>query len=502
MLHHVFDQSLAKSPHAPAVMHENGVVFSYQEIDALARHYAQKLAQHPSLITRPYVGVLSSVQASSIACLLAILRMGLAYVPLDDTSPPDRLALIQARTQMPVIFCEERLSAQHLSLLQSTSALSLGTYQTPPTPELQDHPTPFHPEVLSNLAYILHSSGSTGVPKGIMLTHHNARTFVDWMHKEFQPTSLDIFMARAPLKFDLSVWDIFNAFKAGACVACFDNTPQRSHKAYVDFMRAVKATFLYTTPSTLRALLHHGALENLSLKTVMYAGEPFTPAHLKTVMEALPGVPFANIYGPTETNIITYHWIQKPPQTLDPIPLGRVVDDTEILVVDPDTHTVCSIGELGELWCRGGTVTLGYLGDLEKTAQALAQSPILPYPALMWRTGDFGFLDKDGLLHYRGRRDHCVKVLGHRIELGEIESVLSQLSDLEVAVITAHPHEKLGHWLKAHYKRKPSSSLTEQDLQAHLRAKLPPSMQPHEWVEIADIPYTSSGKIDRIRLAS
>jgi non-ribosomal peptide synthetase component F len=153
----------------------------------------------------------------------------------------------------------------------------------------------------------------------------------------------------------------------------------------------------------------------------MYAGEPFPVPQLKKLMDLLPQTKFANIYGPTETNIITYYWIDPIVEGQTTIPLGEVVDDTEILVVSDDAKRVCEPNELGELWCRGGTVTLGYMGMPEKTKELLVQSPFHPYPCTFCRTGDFGFRDGKGMLHYRGRKDHMIKVKGYRIELGEIE---------------------------------------------------------------------------------
>lgn len=214
-------------------------------------------------------------------------------------------------------------------------------------------------QVSNDLAYVLHSSGSTGVPKGIMLTHRNARAFVDWMQKEFQVTEKDVVMSRAPLKFDLSVFDIFNTLKVGAKLVCYDWRVRREgaqkHLDYVKLIERTEATFLYTTPSTFITLMNHGQLgvNHNALRTIMYAGEPFPIPQIRQLKDLLTNTNIANIYGPTETNIITYYWINNLPDECQTIPLGKVVDDTEILIVCPEEERVCEPEELGEIWCRG-----------------------------------------------------------------------------------------------------------------------------------------------------
>ena len=172
----------------------------------------------------------------------------------------------------------------------------------------------------------------------------------------------------------------------------------QKHRSYVELMERTKATILYTTPSTFISLMNHGGLgeAQLNLSRIMYAGEPFLVPQLQKLMRLLPHTRIANIYGPTETNIITYYWIDHIDDSTTAIPLGHVVDDTEILVVSEDKTRVCSADEIGELWCRGGTVTSGYFGMPEKTKEQLVQSPFHTYPCYYWRTGDYGFRDARG----------------------------------------------------------------------------------------------------------
>lgn len=521
LLHDVFTETLKKSPSAAAVVMEGGRTVSYADMNTLANRFAAVLKSFkPSVLGAPFVGIMAPVHIESIAAVLGALKIGCAYVPLDEYSPTERLAKIVDNTKLDVICIDSNLYAQHAALfdhpnikkviLLNNDAAVAKTAKTVTFDVVAQAASTEPPElnqVCDDLAYILHSSGSTGVPKGIMLTHRNARTFTDWMHREFQMTAKDVIASRAPFKFDLSVFDIFNAFQAGAKLVCFDwnrkRAEDRRHADYTALLQSEGVTVLYTTPSTFISLLNRGNLAEtkLKLRTIMYAGEPFPPAQLKKVMEALPGTRVANIYGPTETNIITCYWVPEPPKTNDPIPLGAVVEDTEIIVVADDHKRICNPGELGELWCRGGTVTLGYLGMADKTRDCLVQSPFHPYPALFWRTGDFGFRDEAGCLHYRGRRDHMVKVKGFRIELGEIEIALSQHANLDEFCVVAVPDEKYGNRLYCHYAPLKGKVANEDDVKSFLATKVPEYMVPFAFRKWETLPKTSSGKIDRVLLA-
>lgn len=522
LLHDVFLETVKKSPQATAVYLEGGKRYTYKNLNQLANQFAHCFKKlKSSTREQPFVGILSAVSPASIAAVLGALKIGCSYIPLDEYSPVERLLKILKNTKLDVIVMDPVWFKTHQELLSAETLkkvifLAPGTipsrfrskiipYETILKNGVSE-PLPLN-QVCDDLAYILHSSGSTGIPKGIMLTHRNARTFVDWMHKEFKLTKKDVVMSRAPFKFDLSVFDIFNTFKAGAKLVCFDWNRERpsdeKHVAYVRLMKNQKASILYTTPSTFITLLNRGGLEKarVPLREIMYAGEPFPTPQLRKLQQALPKTRIANIYGPTETNIITYYWVDSLPSDDSPIPLGTEVEDTEILVVSEDGKRVCAPNELGELWCRGGTVTIGYLGMDEKTAAHLVKSPFHRFPTWFWRTGDYGYRDEHAVLYYRGRKDHMVKVKGFRIELGEIESALAQHPDLDEFVVVAIPDEKYGNRLHCFYSLLQNKTLSEQALKSFLQTKIPEYMVPFKFFPMNVLPKTSSGKIDRVLLA-
>lgn len=521
-LHDVFFKSEHLFANHKAIINENGESLTYHELYLLANKFANYLKTLEEINSSVFIGILATVHSKSIAAILGILNIGKAYVPLDESSPCHRLKHIVNNAKINTIIVDANFVDKHQQLLQEKNikhvillndlledsfnlTKKLITFKT--VSKCIDSKVKNINKVSDDLAYILHTSGSTGIPKGIMLSHRNARTFVDWMQKEFQLTPADIVMSRAPFKFDLSIFDIFNTLKAGATLVCFDwlkKNRENKHADYVNLLEKYQATILYTTPSTFISLMNKGNIsdKNLHLRTVMYAGEPFPMPYLRKLQKALPNTKIANIYGPTETNIITYHWVNDNTTKGKDVPLGRVVDDTEIIVVSADKKRICEPNEVGELWCRGGTVTLGYLGLQEKTNEHLVDSPFHQYPMKFWRTGDYGYYDEYGILHYRGRKDHMVKVLGYRIEIEEVESALATIPCIEHFCVVPIQDEKYGNRLycfysTTHNKNYPTNYLIEQ-----LSNTLPPYMIPYKFIFKDNLPKTSSEKIDRIALTN
>lgn len=517
LLHHLFTLTALNKPNNTAIICESGESISYRNLNSLANKFANAFNNLKDDVRgKPYVGIISPVHIQSIAAILGVLKIGCAYVPLDEYSPTERLEYIINNTGLDIIVIDSNLYHKYCKLFskdQIKKFIIIGDSVTinvedekyiPLNSILQedDEDPRSIVRVSDDLAYILHSSGSTGIPKGIMLTHRNALTFVNWMQKEFKLTQNDKIMSRAPFKFDLSVFDIFNTFNIGATLICFDwnkkREEEKKHVEYVKLMEREGATILYTTPSTYICLMNRGNLKEtkLRLREIMYAGEPFPVPQLRKLMILLPNTRIANIYGPTETNIITYYWINTLPNDDSCIPLGKVVDDTEIIIVSEENNRICSPNEIGEIWCRG-TVTMGYLGMPEKTKEHLVKSPFHEYPAYFWRTGDYGYRDETDCLYYKGRKDHMVKVKGHRIEIGEVETAIAQYPYIDEYVVVAVPDEKYTNRLYCHYSTCKDQSVSEENMRNFLLAKLPEYMIPYKFINLNTLPKTSSGKVDR-----
>lgn len=506
----------SRTPHNVAVFDEAIGEISYGSLASYAEDVALLLSTFNLDRGREgYITILSSVCTESIAGLLGTLRAGFAYVPLDEKSPARRNLSILRGTKCQLLLLHEDYDHLLPSLLSEQGDLRIVVKmlrgRDPSDWEvftIKDWSgTPRRSaRVTDDLAYILHTSGSTGVPKGIMLTHHNALAFTDWMQHEFKLTMEDRVMSRAPLKFDLSVFDIFNPLSVGASIICYDWHKQREqgqeHKAYVKLLEESKATILYTTPSTIMSLIDRGELgvRNHTLRRIMYAGEPFPTARLCRAKERLPDTAISNIYGPTETNIITYYHLPSKISEGDEIPLGVEVHDTEIVVVDPSTHTECPPGVEGELWCRGATVCKGYFCQEELTRSHLVQSPFHRYPTYYWRTGDYGRRDKEGILYYHGRKDALLKIKGYRIDLGDVEGAVARHPRLQEGTAVPILNQSGEKTLALAYSTLDGRAIQEAELTEFLTTLLPPYMIPTLFIHYSELPKTSTGKVDRVHL--
>ncbi|MGL6002931.1 MAG: AMP-binding protein [Plesiomonas sp.] len=524
LLHHAFHQRVKEMPTAPALISEHGAITTYNELNRIANQFKQAISstRASTYAGQTFIGILSNVNVGSVAALLGVLKMGKSYIPIDTLYSPIQLQRIIKETKMVTLVADRVMLEKYQPYLMNCTLETMIIFDESGVPELYaleaGKMTPCSYDIHHNidcletknqpsdsLAYILHTSGSTGTPKGIMLSHRNALTFVRWMQKEFQLTKKDKVISRAPLKFDLSVFDIFNTLSVGAAIIYFDWNRNRDknlkHKDYVRLLEREKATLLYTTPSTLITLIEKGGLFNKknNLRTIMYAGEPFPVAKLRKLCELTTETKIANIYGPTETNIITFHWVQECDLLNDSIPLGYEIDDTEIIIVTDNGKHICQNNEIGEIWCRGGTVTLGYLNQPDLTKECLVTSPFHPYPAQFWRTGDYGYKDTKGVIHYKGRRDHIYKINGYRIEIGEIEEVTARLPHVHESCIVINKSGETGSII-CHYSLNDGAIFNQEKVVEIMSTYLQAYKIPHHFIQHDELPKTSSGKIDRVRL--
>jgi amino acid adenylation domain-containing protein len=354
----------------------------------------------------------------------------------------------------------------------------------------------------SDLAYLLYTSGSTGSPKGVMLTHRNALAFVEWTVDRFGVRSEDRLSSHAPFHFDLSVFDLYGAAMAGASLHLMAPGEESLGASMAQFIRERDISVWYSVPSALVALADAAEPADLeSMRVVLFAGEVFPVKHLRRLRELVPGARLANLYGPTETNVCTYFEVgEELPEGDRPLPIGRACENQEVFALDDELRPVAD-GRVGELWVRGPTLMKGYWGDPELTAQRLRQNPLHDrYPDPAYGTGDLVRRLSGGAYEFLGRRDHQIKSRGYRIELGEVEAALLSHPDVREAAVVAVPEERIGHELVAYVACE--TALESLELKRHCSRALPRYMIPASIVVERSIPHTSTGKIDRQNLAA
>ena len=516
LVHDLVVNSAERVPERTAVV-DGERSLTYGELDASANRLAHLLAAH-GVRHGDRVGLYLEKSLEAVVGIYAILKAGATYVPLDPAAPPARLGAIARDAGLRCLVTGTEKADQWESLVAEGAPLEvlvvLNATDEMAGPDgvqiltssalgaLPDDSPSDVPRSNADLAYILYTSGSTGVPKGVMLSHLNAMAFVDWAAEEFQVTEADRLSSHAPLHFDLSVLDLYVAARVGAAVVLVPAQLALFPVELASWIRDAEITVWYSVPSILTLLVLRGRLDEVELpklRTVLFAGEVFPTKHLHRLVELLPGVRFANLFGPTETNVNTWYevprWEGEPPAS---IPIGKAITDVDVFAVRED-GTIAPEGEVGEMYVRGPTVMQGYWGDEERTAKTLLRdwNGESDYPT--YRTGDLAYVDENGDWIFLGRRDSQIKSRGYRIELGDIEAALNQHPGVVECAVVAIPDEVVSNRIKAFVVTR--SELGTDDLNRFCGERIPRYMAPELYEFRAELPRSSTGKIDRRTLA-
>nr|ACN69986.1 proline adenyltransferase [Streptomyces antibioticus] len=480
-LHQLLVDTAAKEPDRLAVA-GTAARLTYAELDSTANALAHRLR---ALGVGPgdRVVLWSDKSPAVVAAMQAVLRLGAAYVPADGALPIARVAAMADDCSAAALLAPaDRLAPVADVLGPRCPAADLAQRPDPAAEPLNALVAP------DDLAYILYTSGSTGAPKGVCISHRNARAFVDWAVEELAPGPQDRFSNHAPFTFDLSVLDLYAAFSAGASVHLIPSELAYAPEQLVEFLHDRQITVWYSVPSALTLMMRDGGLLDRpaprALRTVLFAGEPF-PLPGVRALAGWTDARLLNLYGPTETNVCTRHEVR--PTDLDgdrPLPIGTAVSGDRAWAEGPDGR-LAAPGEEGELLVDGPTVMLGYWGGEPHTG---------PY-----RTGDLVRPLPDGSFAYLGRRDHMVKVRGHRVELGEVESVLALHPDVAEAaavVVGSGMDGRLVAFVVPEPDRRPGVL----SLVRHAAQRLPRYMVADEVRVLPGLPRTRNGKVDRLAL--
>ncbi|MFD0370484.1 amino acid adenylation domain-containing protein [Streptomyces sp. NPDC127114] len=486
-LHELVEEQAARTPDAVAAETEDGSL-TYRELVGRSRALAARL-RADGVAAGQVVGVYDERSLDLVVALLAVMTAGAAYVPLDPELPDSRVEFQIADSGARVVLTRSDLAGR----LAGTGARVLAVDELLPTlPEsgpLRGTATP------EDTAYVIYTSGSTGRPKGVAVPHRGVVNRLLWMQEEYGLGADDRVLQKTPFTFDVSVWEFFWPLLTGAVLHLAAPGAQRDPRALADVIRRHRVTTVHFVPSMLDLFLADPTSRDLpALRRVLCSGEALRSETVGRFFELHgDGPELHNLYGPTEASIDVTYWRCTPEDAHRPVPIGRAVANTSLYVLDREGRPLPH-GIAGELHIGGVQVATGYLNRPELTAASFVDNPF--GPGRLYRTGDLAVLREDGVVLYRGRLDHQVKVHGFRIEPGEIESALLGHPAVGQAVVTAPlgsdgQRQLVAHLVPEHDAPEPA------ELRDWLRERLPAYMTPAHFVTLDALPLLSNGKLDR-----
>jgi amino acid adenylation domain-containing protein len=493
----------AATPDAPAIVEEDRVT-SFRELFEQSAALALRFVEH-GVQKQDRIALVLPKTTEAIVSVFASLLAGAVYVPIHPQWPKERIETTLAD-------CGARLVIEGASEGKSEGKSESKSFP----PRISDRETgasiPWQstPEALTRMAhargdslpradagdpaFILFTSGSTGRPKGVVLSHRAVSAFVKWSAREFQICPTDRIACPSPLSFDLSTFDIFNMALCGATCVLVPGYIVWMPRFLVQFVRQARITCWYSVPSILAGMLQDGRLaehDYPGLRVILFAGEVFAGPDVARLQAAIPQAVCANLYGPTETNVVTWYRVPRDFDGSQPLPIGHPCPYATVMVDAPT----------GELLAGGDSLMSGYWGRSEETQRAFVTLAGKRY----YRTGDRVSVAPDGSYFFLGRLDRQVKRRGFRIELGEIEAALVRQKDiLEAAAVAAEvnvDNGQIGTCITAFVRARSAGAVTLVEAKAHCARTLPPYMLPDRIVFLNAMPKGSRGKIDYTALA-
>jgi amino acid adenylation domain-containing protein len=486
----LFEEQAERTPQARALMAHDGR-FTYVELDRRSNqlaHYLQSLEIGPER----RVGIALPRSAAMIIAALAVLKAGGAYVPIDPAYPPQRFRQLAEDSRVSVLLTQrvvpEGLNSQSIAIIPLENHWGRVATMPQHVPESSANS--------SNLAYLIYTSGSSGKPKGVMVSHENVvhSTHARLSYYAQQP---ERFLLLSPFSFDSSVAGIFWTLLSGGELWLPPEGTQQNVARVAEFVRHAGITHMLALPSLYKSVLLHATQDELkSLRTVIVAGEACPPELVREHFHRLPGASFFNEYGPTEATVWCTVHEAGPSRPAGTVPIGKAIRQTEIHILDSQMRPARP-PELGEIYIGGPQLARGYLARPDLTAERFVPDPFAGIPgARLYRTGDLGTLAPDGEIEFLGRIDQQVKIRGYRIELGEIEAAVREHPEVREAVV-AGKNDGQGHQRLVAYVVPKAGEVDVAGLRRFLLQVLPEYMTPATFVVLGSLPVNANGKLDR-----
>ncbi|MEH2235106.1 non-ribosomal peptide synthetase [Nostoc sp.] len=499
-IHQLFEAQVEKTPDAVALIFNNQHL-TYRDLNSRANQLAQHL-QSQGVGTEILVGICIERSLEMVVALLAILKAGGAYVPLDLGYPQERLAFMLSDTQVSVLLTQKELVAKlptHTAFVICLDA-DWNALPNPTGGIAQNKKENLSTSVTAdNLAYVMYTSGSTGIPKGVSVIHRGVVRLVketNYAHL----TDEEVILQLAPISFDASTFEIWGCLLNGGRLIIYPpHTPSLEELGQI--IQQYQVTTLWLTAGLFHLIVDEKIDVLKSLRQLLAGGDVLSVPHVQKFLQRIENCQLINGYGPTENTTFTCcYTITAPLQPGVSIPIGRPIANTQVYILDNNLQAV-SIGEVGELYIGGDGLARGYLNRPDLTAEKfISHSFDSNLATRLYKTGDLARYLPDGNIEFLGRIDNQVKIRGFRIELGEIEREIAQHPDVREIVVVARQDETGEKQLTAYIVPHYNSRYTHNKLRSSLQQQLPNYMMPSAFVMLESLPLTANGKVDRHKL--
>lgn len=495
----MFEAQASRTPQADALVFEEETL-TYRELNARANRLAHRLVEL-GVGPEDRVAVALPRSVDLVVGLLATLKSGAAYVPVDPGHPRDRIQYMLDDARPVAVLTTEGIAeslpadaAPHYVSLDAPDTLAELSRQPGTDPTDRDRTVPLRS---SHPAYLIYTSGSTGRPKGVMVPHAGIANRLQWMQGQYGLTAEDRILQKTPSGFDVSVWEFFWPLIEGATLVVARPDGHKDPVYLAEIIARQRVSTLHFVPSMLQAFLARAPFSEAfpALRRVVCSGEALPRETQRQFFAAFPDVELHNLYGPTEASVDVTAWQCSPDDEGDSVPIGTPVWNTRTYVLDSALRPVPA-GVPGDLYLSGVQLARGYLNRGALTSERFVADPFR-HGERMYRTGDLARWQDDGNLIFLGRSDDQVKIRGFRVELGEIDAALSELDDVTQAAVILREDGPGGKQLVGYVTLRPTALTQATDLRHLLADRLPEYMIPAAVVIMDDLPTTPNGKLDR-----
>jgi amino acid adenylation domain-containing protein len=497
-----FEKGALRTSKDKIAVREQGRDYTFAEIERFAKNCAALILKHISAPRQP-IPVFLPKSAQNIVADIGVLYSGNAYANLDIKSPPQRLKGMLQNLNPPIIIT----SAAHVGTLKALdiSEDKLLLIEQAMVPEAAyDNSLLLRrlDAIIDTDPYcIIHTSGSTGVPKGVALNHRNTIDFVDWAFERLGLDGTEIMGSLAPIYFDAYTLEFCTMLAKGATWVVVPEQLAMFPPKLVEFVASQPINFIFWVPTIMVNIANLDLLARFKLDRVtkvFFIGEVFPTKHLNYWRRHLPKAMFVNLYGPIEITVAcTFYIVEREFSDDDKLPVGFPCRNTEILILN-EQNQLANVDEHGEICVRGSSLALGYYNNAERTAKGFVQNPLNPhYPELIYRTGDSGYWNNRGEIMFLGRKDFQIKHMGYRIELGEIEHAVLQVDGIRNCCVVYNQNKKE---IALFYES--DNELTPGFIREKLSPLVPKYMLPSVFNWMQQMPRNPNGKIDRAKLVA